>query len=79
MESLVKVLVYNLSLAICLKVKYNKFFNFNPKDVAEFVLEIEYKLRAVVRDDWLKSAMGPVNIVDIYMGYILCGCSFRIK
>jgi len=40
MESLVKVLVYNLSLAIDLRIKYNKEFNFNPKDIVKFILEI---------------------------------------
>jgi len=39
-KSLVKVLVYNFSLAISLKIKYNKKFNFNPKDIAEFILKI---------------------------------------
>jgi len=39
-ESLVEVLVYNLGLAISLKIKYNREFNFNPKDMAEFILEI---------------------------------------
>ena len=37
---LVKVLIYNFSLTISLGVKYNKKLNFNPKDMAEFVLEI---------------------------------------
>jgi len=36
----VKVLVYNFGLAIGLKIKYNKEFNFNPKDIAEFGLKI---------------------------------------
>jgi len=39
-ELLVKVPVYNLSLTISLKVEYNKKLNFNPKDIAEFILEI---------------------------------------
>jgi len=39
-ESLVKVLVYNFNLAISLKIKCNKELNFNPKDIAEFILEI---------------------------------------
>jgi len=37
---LVKVLVYNLSLAVGLRVEYSKELNFNPKDVVEFVLEV---------------------------------------
>jgi len=48
---LVKVLVYNLSLAINLKIKYSKELNFNPKDIIEFVLKIWYKLESIVRDD----------------------------
>ena len=40
MYSLVKVLIYNFSLAVSLGVEYNKELNFNPKDIAEFVLEI---------------------------------------
>ena len=39
-ELLVKVLVYNLSLAVSLRVEYSKERNLNPKDVVEFVLEI---------------------------------------
>ena len=39
-ESLVKVLVYNLGLAISLKIKYSKELNFNFKDMAEFVLKV---------------------------------------
>ena len=41
------VLVYNLSLAINLRVKYNKEFNLNPKNTTEFILEIWYKLGAI--------------------------------
>jgi len=37
---LVEVLIYNLSLAISLKIKYNKKFNFNPKDIVKFILKI---------------------------------------
>ena len=48
---LVKVLVYNLSLTINLKVKCGKELNLNLKDTAEFVLKIRYKLRTIVRDN----------------------------
>ena len=48
---LVKVLIYNLSLAVSLGVKYSKELNFNPKDTAEFILEIGYKLGAIVKDN----------------------------
>jgi len=37
---LVKVLVYNLSLAVSLKVKYGRELNLNPKDMVEFILEV---------------------------------------
>ena len=39
-KSLIKVLVYNLSLAINLKVEYSKKFNLNFKDMAKFILEV---------------------------------------
>jgi len=48
---LVKVLVYNLGLAISLRVKYSRELNLNPKDIAEFVLEVHYKLGSIVRDN----------------------------
>ena len=48
---LVKVLVYNLGLAVSLRVEYSRELNLNPKDIAEFILEIRYKLRAMVRDN----------------------------
>ena len=51
MYLLVKVLIYNLGLADSLRVKYNKEFNFNPKDIAEFILEIQYKLKAMVKNN----------------------------
>jgi hypothetical protein len=37
---LVKVLVYNLDLAVSLRVEYSRELNLNPKDIAEFILEI---------------------------------------
>ena len=48
---LVKVLVYNLSLAVSLRVEYSRELNLNPKDIVEFILEIQYKLGAIVRDN----------------------------
>jgi hypothetical protein len=48
---LVKVLVYNLGLAISLRVEYSRELNLNPKDTVEFILEIQYKLGAIVRDN----------------------------
>ena len=48
---LVKVLIYNLSLAIYLGVKYSKKLNFNPKDTVKFVPEIKYKLGTIVKDN----------------------------
>ena len=46
---LVKVLVYNLSLAISLRVEYSRELNFNLKDLVGFILEIRYKLGAIFR------------------------------
>jgi hypothetical protein len=48
---LVKVLVYNLSLTISLRVEYGRELNLNPKDIAEFVLKIRYELGTIVRDN----------------------------
>jgi len=50
-KSLVKVLVYNLGLAVGLRVEYGRELNLNPKDTAEFILEVQYKLRSTVRDN----------------------------
>jgi len=48
---LVKVLVYNLGLAVGLRVEYSRELNLNPKDPAEFVLEVQYKLGSIIRDN----------------------------
>jgi hypothetical protein len=48
---LVKVLVYNFSLAISLRVECGRELNLNPKDIAEFILEVRYKLGTIVRDN----------------------------
>ena len=48
---LVKVLVYNLGLAVGLRVEYSRELNLNSKDIAEFILEVRYKLRSTVRDN----------------------------
>ena len=48
---LVKVLVYNLGLAVSLRVKYSRELNLNPKDAVEFILEVRYKLGSTVRDN----------------------------
>ena len=50
-KSLVKILVYNLSLAVGLRVEYSRELNLDPKDTAEFVLEVRYKLGPMVRDN----------------------------
>ena len=50
-KSLVKVLIYNLSLAISLRVEYNKKLNFNPKNIVEFILKFWYKLGPIVKDN----------------------------
>jgi hypothetical protein len=51
MYLLVKVLIYNLSLAISLRVECSKELNFNFKDTVEFVLKIRYKLGTTVKDN----------------------------
>ena len=47
---LVKILIYNFSLAIYLGVKCSKKFNFNLKNIAEFILKIKYKLGTIVKN-----------------------------
>ena len=76
---LVEVLIYNLSLTISLRVECSKELNFNSKDIAECVLEIQYKLETAVRDNGLGGAIDPVNIVNKYMGYIFYNYSLKIK
>ena len=76
---LVKVLVYNLGLAISLRVEYSRELNLNPKDMAEFVLEVQYKLGSIVRDNRLRSAINPVNIVNVYIGHIFYSCSLKAR
>ena len=48
---MVEVLVYNLGLAVSLRVEYGRELNLNPKDAAEFILEVRYKLGSTVRDN----------------------------
>ena len=48
---LIKVLIYNFSLAINLGVECSRELNFNPKNMAEFILEIGYKLGTIVKDN----------------------------
>ena len=48
---LVIVLVYNLSLAVSLRVEYSRELNLNPKATVEFILEVQYKLGTIVRDN----------------------------
>ena len=48
---MVEVLVYNLGLAVSLRVEYGRELNLNPKNAAEFILEVQYKLGSTVRDN----------------------------
>ena len=48
---LVKVLVYNLGLAISLRIERGRELNINPKGIVKFVLEVQYKLGSIVRDN----------------------------
>ena len=79
MHLLVIILIYNLSLAVSLGVKYSKKFNFNPKDTAEFVLEIWYKLKTTVRDNWFRDTIKLVDVVDIKIGHILYSCGLKTR
>ena len=48
---MVEVLVYNLGLAVSLRVECGRELNLNPKDIAEFIPEVRYKLGSMVRDN----------------------------
>ena len=48
---MVKVLVYNLGLAVSLRVEYGRELNLNPKGAVEFILEVRYRLGSIVRDN----------------------------
>jgi len=76
---LVKILVYNFSLAVSLRIKYGKELNLNPKDTAEFILEIQYKLGTIVRDNQFRSAIELVDIVNIEASYILYSYSLKAR
>ena len=56
-----------------------KELNLDPKDMAEFVPEIWYKLGTIVKDNWFKSAIESVNIVDVETGYILYSYNLKTK
>ena len=79
MYLLVIILVYNLSLAISLKVEYNRELNLNPKNIIKFILEIWYKLGTTVRDNWFRNAVKSVNVINIEAGYILYSYGFKIR
>ena len=66
-------------MAVSLEVECSKELNLNPKDIVEFVLEIRYKLRTIVRDNWFRGAIKSVDVVDIKAGYILCSCGLKIR
>jgi hypothetical protein len=76
---LVKVLVYNLSLAISLRVEYSRELNLNPKDIVEFILEVRYKLGTIVRDNWFRSAIELIDIINVKASYILYSYSLKVK
>ena len=48
---LVKVLIYNLSLAVSLGVECSKELNLNLKNIIIFILEVGYKLGTRVKDN----------------------------
>ena len=79
MYLLVKVLIYNLSLAISLGVKCSKELNLNSKNTAEFILKIRYKLGTTVRDNWFRSTVELVDIINIEAGHIFYSYSLKIK
>ena len=60
-------------------MEYGREFNFDPKDMAEFILEIWYKLGATVRDNWFRNTIKSVDIVNIKAGHIFCSCGLKIR
>ena len=56
---LVKILIYNLGLAVSLGVEYSKKLNFNLKDIAEFILEIGYELGTIPYTVEASNRCGP--------------------
>ena len=79
MYLLVVVLVYNFSLAVSLGVECSRELNFNPKNTAKFILEIQYKLGTMVRDNWFGDTVELVNVVNIEAGHILYSCGFKTR
>ena len=73
------VLVYNLSLAVSLGVKYSKELNLNPKNTVKFILEIQYELGTLVRDNWFRDTIKSVDVINIKAGHIFCSYSLKIK
>ena len=73
------MLVYNLGLAISLRVEYGRELNLNPKDTVEFIPEIQYKLRAIVGYNRFGGAIDSVDIIDVKAGYILYSYSLKIR
>ena len=79
MHLLVIVLVYNLGLAVSLKVECSRELNLNPKDTVEFVLEIWYKLRTTVRDNSFRGTVKSVDVINVEVGHIFCSYGFKIR
>jgi hypothetical protein len=79
MYSLVKVLIHNLSLAVSLGVKCSKELNLNPKDIAEFILKIWYKLGTIVWNNWLRGAVELVDIVNVKVGHVFCSYGLKTR
>ena len=66
-------------MAVSLRVECSKELNLNPKDTAEFILEIQYELGTIVRDNWFGSTIELINIIDVEVSYILYSCGLKAR
>ena len=66
-------------MAVSLEIKCSKELNFNPKDTAEFISEIQYKLGTTVRNNWLRGAVESVDIVNVEAGHVFYSYSLKIR
>ncbi len=66
-------------MAVSLRVECSKELNLNPKDTAEFILEIQYELGTIVRDNWFGSTIELVDIINVEIGYILYSYGLKIR
>ena len=60
-------------------MEYSRGLNLDPEDTVEFVLEIQYKLEAIVGYNRFGGAIDLVDIINVKAGYILRSCGLKIR